>query len=332
MKKITDFMPEFKNRIDEISIEDIEPNPFNPRKKFSQEKEDELIESIAQMKIVLQPIIVYEKIRKQEKKYIILDGQRRYQACKKLGIDKIPAHILVKEPTYVENLSIMFHIHNVHEDWTDLAISTTIPELCRELEIDPQHPTKEGMQNIKKLTSLSMYKLKKYFDVLTYSDEIIKEFREAELKEKPDLDVDILSELKSPLKKIRALMSSSMKIEYSKEKIVKIIVEKKKNKVITTNKQIRKLSKIAMNVNRGKVNKQVAIERIKDFLDNKEVTIDDIYSDTSEAIEQAKGIIKNSEKLRKEIDNIDLRKLPNEDKKSLSTELKNLNESIKRKF
>jgi len=75
----------------------------------------------------------------------------------------------------------------------------------------------------------------------------------------------------------------------------------------------------------------LAADKIAEFFDNKEVTMEKIYSETSEAVEQAKTIIKNSEKLRIEIDNIDLRKVPKDDKKNLMKELTRLEESIQRK-
>ncbi|GEM_PF-1063646 len=326
IKKLTDYMPDFKTKIEMISIESIEPNQFNPRKKFGQEEEDELIESI-NSKGVLQPIIVFEK----KGKFVLLDGQRRFQACKKIGINKIPAHIITKEPSILENLSLMFHIHNVHEDWTDLAIAISLQNIIKELKINVKTTSKDDLKMIHKFTSLSYYKINKYLDVLRYPQSIIDRFMESELKEKPDLDLDLLAELRKPIKNIKKVMPS-LSAKFSDEKIVDIFVNKKKEMVITTNKQIRMLSKIVSNVKKGKINGRLAAEKISEFFTKKEMPIEQIYADTSEAIEQAKIIMKSSEKLIRDIDYIDLRKIPEEDKKKLNNELKKLKESIERKI
>lgn len=328
IKSISKFIPAFKSKISEIPINNIESNPYNPRKRFGQEEEDELIESI-NSKSILQPVIVYKK--KGDENYILLDGQRRLQACRKLGIKEIPAHILVKEPSFLENISIMFHIHNVHEDWTDLAIATTINRILDELKINKKNPTKEDVKNIKKLTSLSAYKIKKYLDVLKFSDSVRKRFMDSELKESPDLDIDLLSELRMPIKRIKTSFPSVAK-RYPEDKIVDVFIQKKKDGVIKANKEIRKLSKVIINTNKGKINPQVAKEKLIEFFDNRDVSIDQVYSDTAEAVEQTKTISNLSEKLEREIENIDLRKVPKEDKKRLYERLTKLMDSIKRKM
>lgn len=324
-EKIKQYLPTFKNQIKKINIKDIELNKFNPRKKFGQEEEDELIESI-NSKGILQPIIVYKK----NEKYVVLDGQRRFQSCKKLGIKEIPAHILMKAPDFLDNLSIMFHIHNVHEDWTDVAITVSLEEIIRELNINRNRISGDDINEIQRITSLSKYKINKYLRVLRFSKSIINRFLEAELKEKPDLDIDLLSELVTPIKKLRKIMPKITN-KYSDEDIVDVFIQKKKDKIITTNKQIRMITKIASNVAKGKVNKELAIDKITAFFKNKDLTIEEIYSDTSEAVEQAKGIIKMCEKLIKDILNIDLRKVPLEDKTKLNEMLIDLMDSIKRK-
>ena len=130
IKELLKYIPRFRNQIVKISTKDIEPNPENPRKKYGQEEEDELIESISS-KGVLQPIIVF----KDKNKFVLLDGQRRTIACKKLNLNEIPDHILDKKPIPVENISIMLHIHNVHEEWTDMAVVNSLNKLILEMKI-----------------------------------------------------------------------------------------------------------------------------------------------------------------------------------------------------
>lgn len=332
LKKLTEIVKFRKNsKIEPIPTDEIQYNELNPRKRFGQEEEDELIESI-KTKGVLQPVIVYEKYDKStDKKYVLLDGQRRVQACRKIGVKDIPAHILEKPPSELENLSIMFHIHSAHEDWTDTAIIISFQKILKELKITIGKETKDDILKIKRITSLSEYKIKKYLGILDFPKNIIDKFMESEKKEKPDLDIDTLVELKRPINQMEKILPYIFS-EYSREDIVNSIIQKKKDGVIGTNKEIRKLSKILVGVKGGKINSRVASEKLTNFFENTEVSIDEIYSDTAEALEQSRLILKSSEKLKREIENIDLRKISKSELSILREELERLVESIKRRM
>ena len=92
------------SRIVEIEIEKIVPNRFQPRKTFNDDI-SELAESI-RAHGVLQPITV----RPLGEKYEIVMGERRYRACEKLGMHKIPCMIVemndreAMEVALIENL------------------------------------------------------------------------------------------------------------------------------------------------------------------------------------------------------------------------------------
>ncbi len=77
---------EFK--ITTIPLADIFRSPYQPRKAFSEVEMGELSRSI-QNYGVIQPIIV----RPFENKYQIVAGERRFRACKMLGLKEIPAII-----------------------------------------------------------------------------------------------------------------------------------------------------------------------------------------------------------------------------------------------
>lgn len=74
----------------EIRIQDIKPNPNQPRTDFSEERISELMSSI-EKEGLLQPIIV----RPDGSGYQIVAGERRWQACKKLGYKTIAARIVI---------------------------------------------------------------------------------------------------------------------------------------------------------------------------------------------------------------------------------------------
>lgn len=72
----------------QLSIEDIFPNPNQPRTHFNESELEELSESIRENG-VLQPLLV----RKHGAKYEIIAGERRYQASKIAGLEKVPVII-----------------------------------------------------------------------------------------------------------------------------------------------------------------------------------------------------------------------------------------------
>jgi len=73
----------------ELDINKIENNPNQPRTNFSEESISELADSIKREGL-LQPILV----RPVGKKYQIIAGERRWQACKLVGLEKVPVRIL----------------------------------------------------------------------------------------------------------------------------------------------------------------------------------------------------------------------------------------------
>lgn len=93
------------NKILNIPIDSIVPNPDQPRKHFDEEPLTNLMESVRE-KGLLQPVVV----RKAEegKGFILIAGERRWRAAKAAGLRKIP--VLVRqnddplELALVENL------------------------------------------------------------------------------------------------------------------------------------------------------------------------------------------------------------------------------------
>ena len=94
-----------EEKVEYIELVNIEPNPSQARKKFSEESINELATSIKNYG-VLQPIIVENK----GKYYQIIAGERRWRAAKIAGLDKIPCLVrneseqTAKEISLIENI------------------------------------------------------------------------------------------------------------------------------------------------------------------------------------------------------------------------------------
>lgn len=72
----------------EVSLSELRPNPYQPRKVFDEKALQELADSIKKNGVI-QPII----IKKSIKGYEIIAGERRYRASKLAGLETIPAII-----------------------------------------------------------------------------------------------------------------------------------------------------------------------------------------------------------------------------------------------
>jgi ParB family chromosome partitioning protein len=77
-----------EKNIQEVPIEDIIPNRFQPRLTFNEQGINELSDSIKQHGII-QPLVV----RKLGDKYEIIAGERRYKAATQAGLTKVPVVI-----------------------------------------------------------------------------------------------------------------------------------------------------------------------------------------------------------------------------------------------
>lgn len=76
-------------KLDEVPLESVSPNPDQPRTNFKKEEIEELANSIEKDGL-LQPILV-RSIGLD--KYQIIAGERRWQACKLLGLKTVPVRI-----------------------------------------------------------------------------------------------------------------------------------------------------------------------------------------------------------------------------------------------
>ena len=92
-----------------VDINDIMPNASQPRKRFDEDKLQELADSISQHGLI-QPIV----LRKAGKGYEIVAGERRWRAARLIGLKELPA--IVKELTDEENMLLAIIENMQRED------------------------------------------------------------------------------------------------------------------------------------------------------------------------------------------------------------------------
>ena len=99
---------EGKRPLQQCGIEEVQPNPFQPRKTFSDEQLQELVDSIRE-KGIIQPLLV----RRRSDGYELIAGERRWRAAQRAGLREIP--ILVKDVSDSEMLELSL-VENIQRE------------------------------------------------------------------------------------------------------------------------------------------------------------------------------------------------------------------------
>lgn len=87
-------------RILHVSVGDVLPNPFQPRREFHPEELEELVASVKEFGI-LQPLVVTEKPNGM---YELIAGERRLRSAREAGLKKVP--VIVRTASEQEKLEL----------------------------------------------------------------------------------------------------------------------------------------------------------------------------------------------------------------------------------
>lgn len=96
-------------KVEEVSVNAISPNPYQPRTDFNEEKMEELVNSVRQHGI-LQPVLLR---RTGIEHFELVAGERRFRAAQMAGLKTLPA--LIRDFTDQEQLEIAI-VENVQRD------------------------------------------------------------------------------------------------------------------------------------------------------------------------------------------------------------------------
>lgn len=114
------------SNIMEIAIEDIFPNPTQPRTYFDEKALNDLAQSIKNLGVI-QPIT----LRKDGEKFEIISGERRYRASKLAGLTSIPAYIRLVNDQELLEMALVENIQR--EDLDAIEIALTYQRLLDEI-------------------------------------------------------------------------------------------------------------------------------------------------------------------------------------------------------
>lgn len=115
--------------LNEININDIVPNPNQPRKHFDETALNELASSI-KVHGIIQPIVLNEA---EDGKYMIIAGERRWRAAKIAGLETVPAYVRRFTEKQVKEISIIENLQR--EDLNPIEAAKAIKQLMEEYKL-----------------------------------------------------------------------------------------------------------------------------------------------------------------------------------------------------
>ena len=105
--------------MNEISMELIETNPYQPRTHFDEEALNELADSI-KVQGIIQPITVR---RIGDSKFQLISGERRLQASKRAGLTSIPAYVRTADDQQMLEMALIENIQRENLNAIEIALS-----------------------------------------------------------------------------------------------------------------------------------------------------------------------------------------------------------------
>ncbi|MCH7412354.1 ParB/RepB/Spo0J family partition protein [Belliella sp. R4-6] len=115
--------------INEIPLTEIQVNPYQPRTHFDKDALQELSESII-VQGIIQPITV-RKLADNE--YQLISGERRFQASKLAGLERIPAYIRTANDQQMLEMALIENIQR--ENLNALEIAQSYQRLLAECDL-----------------------------------------------------------------------------------------------------------------------------------------------------------------------------------------------------
>jgi ParB family transcriptional regulator, chromosome partitioning protein len=135
-------------------IEKIVPNTYQPRKIFTKEALDELVESV-KIHGVIQPLVV----RQKDGRYELIAGERRWRAAQRAGLKQVP--VVVKEIDGDQTSLEMAIIENIQrEDLNCIEEAIAYQQLMDEFQLSQEDiATKVGKNRATVANTLRLLKL-----------------------------------------------------------------------------------------------------------------------------------------------------------------------------
>ena len=200
---------------------------------------DELTESIRKHGVQV-PIAVY----KEGRKFILIDGERRWRASLKLNRKTIPA-LIQDKPDALTNLILMFNIHALREQWDLLTMAMKLPRVINLYH--EQQGVEPNERQLAEQTGLSISVIRRCRLLISLPQHHIDMLRSELKKPKNEqrLSEDFYIEMERSLTTVARSMPNLIPNDVEREKVRNALLEKYQNKIIKNLVDLRKIAKVA---------------------------------------------------------------------------------------
>ena len=270
----------------------IDRNDDNPRLIFRQEELEALEKSIRDQGILV-PLTVYEN----GSRFKLLDGERRWLCAQRIGLRSVPA-IVQPKPGRLQNIMMMFAIHNARKDWDPLPTALKLEELEKLFRKQHGHsPTELELAGIASLLRGEVRRLKKLLSLpMEYRLQLLAELEKP--RSQQVLTVDIVLET---TKGVEALQKRAVISADAAEKLRRAIIVKFRNGTIANTVAPRLLPRMARAFDRKEVERDVLIHAIRKLSTDPRYTIADAFEETVEQFDFAFGLEQFTERTLSQI-------------------------------
>jgi ParB family transcriptional regulator, chromosome partitioning protein len=264
-----------------LAPDKLRPNPENPRLIFHVDELRVLQDSIKNQGILV-PLTVY----RERSGYVLLDGERRWRCAIKLGLDKVPA-IVQPKPEPLQNLMMMFAIHNQRQDWDPLPTAYKLEELEERVTHEwSRRPTEAELAELASITRGEVRRLKNLLALpQTYRDELMEEL--AKPRDQQLLTVDHVLEATrgaSALTKRGVLNNGD-----EEEELRRAVVDKFKSGVLKSTVEPRLLARMARAVEREEISPAVARSAVKKIVRDSSYSVEKAFKGSVLAVDFSHG-------------------------------------------
>jgi ParB/RepB/Spo0J family partition protein len=303
----------------DLLVSQIDRNPENPRLVFRSGEMEELLESIRRYGVQV-PVSVY----REGKRYVLIDGERRWYCCQKLGKDRIPA-LVQNKPTALTNLLLMFNIHALREQWDLLTIAMKLPRVTSLLEKElRRRPTEREIANNTGLKRSVIRRSRLLAELPeTYKDDMLDELKKPKAEQK--LTEDLFIEMERALKTVERALPDVID---NKDRVRRVLLSKFESGIIPNRVQFRNVAKIAR-AERVSVSTRAATHALKKLFTKNDYSIEEAFQDSVSTAYSERDVRTNTRTLLAQLDSLTPENMGPEVRRMLETLYRRLREVLK---
>lgn len=301
-----------------VSPEDIDFNPDNPRGETFEDKNFIALGESIRLFGVMVPLIVYRNDKKG-KDYILLDGERRLRAAKKIPNIQVPIHIIETKRNKLEGLKRMFQIHMLRDQWEPMAQAQALkPYIDLFKKENPSISDSELISKINQTTQMGKKTVEDRLRLLKFNKGVQKKVLENKLDDSYLVQIE-----QNFIEQLDKNIPEDFFKKHTKDDIRNNLVEKAEKgflgetraffwvpKAIETCKKLDKIEAFASSA--------------KKFIENIEFTVEDLKNDLSKKVplptltskKTTRSLLKEINKLCVDLSEFDINKETNRKKKS----------------